>query len=129
HLAFNRCRIDLFRRNKLGGSPTVPFGLESGLLFRLESGRLGGNPGEKGMVVPQPERLLLNRQLEFAIQEIFPVTKQLFRRNWIELNLVEKTKQPGLIGLEILGDVKTLPNLNRAANELIAPRSFHAVDA
>jgi hypothetical protein len=109
--------------------PTLALGLERLLLARLERGDRGAMLVEKREIVPEPERLLAYLELHLALQEVGAVAQQLAGPHGVEADLIEEAQEPRLPWREVAGLLETVPHRDGAADELVAARSLHAVDA
>src|SRR5690606_4823035 len=82
---------------------------------------------EKLLIVAQPERCLLDTQWIFSAWKIVADCFEFFSADREKADLVEETQQPRL--RELSRRAMAIPHLQRAADELIAARSLHAVHA
>ena len=116
-----------------GRSPALALGFERGLLRRLEGADRRRLIAQEALVVGEAEPPVLDAQRRSPCHEVGAQREQFVRAHRIEPDLVEEAQQPRLAGLEIAGAVVTVlpavPHLHGAADELVTPRAFHAVDA
>src|SRR5580698_4118780 len=107
----------------------MAFGLEGSLLVRLERGDRATVLREERVVVAQAESLMLDFELHLALDEVVAEARQLRVADWIKANLVEEPQQPRFVLGEICRLPVAVPHLTGAADELIAARPFHAINA
>jgi len=112
-----------------GRLPARSLGVESRLLPRLESSDALGVGVEEGEIVLEPEPPRDDFDPALALRKSVAERSELLGRDRIELDPVEETQQPPLVVRELIGHTIGVPHLAGTAEQLVAARTLHAVDA
>src|SRR6202049_2524552 len=81
------------------------------------------------MVLAKAKFFWFDAQGVASARECVPNFQQLFGAHRMKPQFVEESEQPGRPGREFRGGAECIPHLQCASDELISPRTLHAVHA